>query len=758
MNFALRAAPAVLLPACAALTSSVPAGFPHPEELRWIEIEVERGIRRGACPGAVVMAGRWDRTLYFRAFGNRAVEPVTEPMTKDTVFDLASVTKPVATALSVMILAERGKVRLRDPVSRYLPEFRGKGKEKITVRQLLLHQGGLTPDNPLRDYRDGPGKAWERICDLPLLYPPGTKFKYSDVGFIVLGKLVERVSGMRLDRFARKNIFGPLGMKETSFLPPRSLRPRIAPTQRVGGKILRGLVHDPRARLLGGVAGHAGLFSTARDLSRLCRMLLHGGILEGVRILEERTVRLMTTPPPHSFGRALGWDLTSAYSSPRGHWLTKGVSFGHSGFTGTSLWIDPATGAWVIFLSNRVHPDGRGNVIALRRKVGDAVGRALGLDRRGTVPGIEVLAHQDFRLLRGLRVGLVTNHTGRTRDGRSDIDLLFHAPGVKLLRLFSPEHGIRGVKDQPLVPDTRDERTGLPVKSLYGKTRRPTREMLRGLDALVFDIQDIGTRFYTYISTMLYCMEEASKSGLKFFVLDRPDPIGGHRVFGPLPDPDKLSFTACERIPLVHGMTTGELARLFRARRKLSLDLTVVPVKGWRRNQWLDETDIPWVNPSPNMRSLRAAALYPGVGLLEATNLSVGRGTPTPFEILGAPWVDGKRLASALEEAGLEGLSITPCRFTPKASKFKGETCGGIRLRITDREALRPVKLGIVLAETLERLFGKDFQVEKVDRLLKNDRVQAMIEEGLSPARIRASWKKDLQAFLAERKPFLLYE
>ncbi len=753
-----RLLPALFLAFPAAPALPAPPSFPYPGELRWIRIEVERAIKRGACPGAVVLAGRWGKPLYFEAFGNRAVEPGIEPMTKDTVFDLASVTKPVATATSVMILLERGKVRLQDPVCRYLPEFRGKGKEKITVEELLTHHGGLPPDNSLRDYRDGPQKAWERICALPLLYPPGKKFKYSDVGFIVLGKLVERVSGTRLDRFAAKNIFEPLGMKHTRFLPPSSWRGKIAPTQRVGGKILRGLVHDPRARLLGGVAGHAGLFSTAEDLGRFCRMMLGGGALDGVRILEKATVRAMTTLPPdgHTHGRGLGWDLTSAYSSPRGHWLTKGVSFGHSGFTGTSLWMDPASGGWVVFLSNRVHPNGKGNVIALRRKVGDAVGRALGLDRRGTVPGIEVLAHRGFRLLRGARVGLITNQTGRTRDGRSDIDLLFHAPGVKLLELFSPEHGIRGILDKA-VPDGADAETGLPVRSLYGKTRRPTKEMLRGLDTLVFDIQDIGCRFYTFISTMLYCMEEASKYGIRFVVLDRPDPIGGHRIFGPLPDPDKLSFTACGRIPLVHGMTTGELARLFRARKKMRLELQVVPVKGWKRNQWLDQTDIPWVNPSPNMRSLGAAALYPGVGLLEAANLSVGRGTPAPFEILGAPWIDGKKLAAALERAGLAGVTFSPARFTPKTSKFKGEPCGGLRIGITDREALRPVKLGIVLAETLDRLFPGKFQVEKVNRLLKNDRVQAMIEKGLPFPRIQSTWRKDLASFREERKKALLY-
>ncbi len=750
--------PVLFLAAPGTRTLSAPPSFPYPAELEWIRIEVERGIRRGACPGAVVLAGRRGKPLYFRAFGNRSVEPVTEPMTRDTIFDLASVTKPVATATSVMILVERGKIRLEDPVCKYLPEFRGKGKEKITVEELLTHHGGLTPDNPVRDYRDGPRKAWERICALPLLYPPGKRFKYSDVGFIVLGKLVERVSGKRLDRFAAENIFRPLGMKHTRFLPPASWRPSIAPTQRVGGKILRGVVHDPRARLLGGVAGHAGLFSTAEDLGRFCRMMLAGGALDGVRILKKETVRAMTTLPAdgHTHGRGLGWDLTSAYSSPRGHWLTKGVSFGHSGFTGTSLWMDPASGGWVVFLSNRVHPDGKGNVIALRRKVGDAVGRALGLDRKGTIPGIEVLSQGGFRILQGARVGLVTNQTGRTRDGRSDIDLLYHAPGVKLLRLFSPEHGIRGILDKA-VPDDRDPETGLPIKSLYGKTRRPTKEMLRGLDTLVFDIQDIGCRFYTFISTMLYSMEEASKYGLRFVVLDRPNPIGGHRVFGPLPDPDKLGFTACERIPLVHGMTTGELARLFKARKNLEGDLFVVPVKGWKRNQWLDETDIPWVNPSPNMRSLRAAALYPGVGLLEATNLSVGRGTPAPFEVLGAPWIDGKKLAEALNRAGLAGLRFSPHRFTPDSSKFKGESCGGIRIRITGREALRPVRLGIVLAETLHRLFPGKFEIARVNRLLKNDRVQAMLEKGLPFPQIRATWQKDLSAFQKERKKALLY-
>ncbi|HAF16669.1 MAG TPA: hypothetical protein DHU55_17450, partial [Blastocatellia bacterium] len=331
---------------------------------------------------------------------------------------------------------------------------------------------------------------------------------------------------------------------------------------------------------------------------------------------------------------------------------------------------------FVVFLSNRVHPDGKGDVSALRGRVASIaagsvtdlalvararlelseyyeklisdLGRFTASREQTTAPhgdvagtkvltGIDVLERDGFTQLAGMRVGLVTNQTGRDREGRSTIDILHRAPNVKLVALFSPEHGIRGAADEKVL-DSKDEQTGLPIYSLYGETRRPKPEHLKDLDALVFDIQDIGTRFYTYISTLGYVMEEAAKAKRPVFVLDRPNPIGGVEVEGPLADADRLSFTAYHTIPVRHGMTIGELAELFNQERKIDGDLRVIKMDGWSRSMWLDETNLAWVNPSPNMRSLTEATLYPGIGLLETTNVSVGRGTDTPFEVVGAPW------------------------------------------------------------------------------------------------------------------------
>jgi len=751
--------------------------------LAHIEEIVQEAIARRELPGAVILVARQGRIVYWRAFGYRAVEPERIPMTRDTVFDLASLTKVVATATSVMILVERGKIRLGDPVSRYIPEFAQNGKERITIEQLLQHRGGLIADNDLADYRDGPEKAMERIYALGTIAEPGTRFIYSDVGYIVLGELVRRVSGQRLDDFARENIFRPLGMRETTFTPTGALRQRCAPTERREGRWLQGEVHDPRAHALGGVAGHAGLFSTARDLAIYCQMILNGGEFRGVRILSPLSVRRMVESRglPFQEMRGLGWDINTGYSSNRGDLFPIG-SFGHTGFTGTSFWIDPTSQTFVIFLSNRVHPDGRGDVTSLRGRVASIVAAAI---RRPPLPelwpapptiwreperprvrespetatvlnGIDVLRRDGFRLLEGRRVGLITNHTGRARDGTSTIDLLARAPNVTLVALFSPEHGLRGQADEP-VGDTVDEKTGLPVYSLYGPRRRPTAEMLRGLDTLVFDIQDIGARFYTYITTMGYALEEAAARGIRFIVLDRPNPINGQDVEGPVADPEALSFTAYHSIPIRHGMTSGELALLFNAERRIGADLHVVKMEGRRREYWFDQTGQEWVNPSPNMRSLTAATLYPGIALLETTNVSVGRGTDRPFEVFGAPWMDGRRVAEALNRRGIPGVRFVPIRFTPRASTFAGEECGGVAIVITERAAVRPVRLGIEIAVVLRRLYPETWRIEAFGRLLAHRRTLELLNSGADAETIERAWQAELERFRQIRRRYLLY-
>lgn len=748
-----------------------------------IEEVVQEAIARRQLPGAVILVARQGRIVYWRAFGYRALEPERIPMTRDTVFDLASLTKVVVTATSVMLLVERGKIRLGDPVARYIPEFAQNGKERITIEHLLLHRGGLIADNDLADYRDGPEKAMERIYALGTVAEPGTRFIYSDVGYIVLGELVRRVSGQRLDEFARENIFRPLGMTETTFTPTGALRQRCAPTERREGRWMQGEVHDPRAYALGGVAGHAGLFSTARDLAIYCQMILNGGGFRGVRILSPLGVRRMVESRglPFQEMRGLGWDINTGYSSNRGDLFPIG-SFGHTGFTGTSFWIDPTSQTFVIFLSNRVHPDGRGDVTSLRGRVASIVAAAIqrpplpelwptpltiqreverprvreSLETATVLNGIDVLRRDGFRLLEGRRVGVITNHTGRARDGTSTIDLLARAPTVTLVALFSPEHGLRGQADEP-VGDTVDEKTGLPVYSLYGPRQRPTAEMLRGLDTLVFDIQDIGARFYTYITTMGYAMEEAAARGIRFIVLDRPNPINGQDVEGPVADPDALSFTAYHSIPIRHGMTIGELALLFNAERKIGADLHIVRMEGWKREYWFDQTGQEWVNPSPNMRSLTAAALYPGIALLETTNVSVGRGTDRPFELFGAPWMDGRRVAEELNRRGIPGVRFVPIRFTPRASTFAGEECGGVAIIITERAAVRPVRLGIEIAVVLHRLYPETWRIDAFGRLLAHRRTLELLKSGADADTIERAWQAELEQFRHIRQRYLLY-
>jgi uncharacterized protein YbbC (DUF1343 family)/CubicO group peptidase (beta-lactamase class C family) len=800
----------------ATLPSASPASVGmNAARLAWMDAVIEEALAGGAAPGAVALVARRGRIVWRKAYGARALEPAREAMTTDTIFDLASLTKVVATATSIMILVERGQLGLNDSLSRYIPEIKGEGRERITIENLLTHRSGYAPDFDLSEQWNGYEEAIKRLKEEPLRSAPGTRFVYSDINYIALGEVVHRISGLTLDQFAQRHIFEPLKMRETSFRPRAELGPRIAPTEKLrasasylggsgasvgveGERWLRGEAHDPTAFRMGGVAGHAGLFSTADDLALYCQMILNGGEYGGARILSPLSVAAMTRPrtvTEDGQARGLGWDIASSFSSNRGDLFPVG-SFGHTGFTGTSIWLDPLSETFVIFLSNRVHPSGKGDVGPLRGRIASIVaGSLMDTDAQRArqesaralaeismdvlrlqtanaarsqaasadaaidaevLTGIDVLERDGFKALAGMRVGLVTNHTGRDRMGQQTIDVLRAAPGVKLTALFSPEHGIRGLADEK-VSDTKDEKTGLPIYSLYGETRRPKPEQLKDLDALVFDIQDIGTRFYTYISTLGYVMEEAARAHLPVFVLDHPNPIGGTETEGPVADAGKLSFTAYHTIPVRHGMTIGELARLFNEERKINCDLRVVKMENYRRAMWFDATNLVWVNPSPNMRSLTEATLYPGIGLLETTNLSVGRGTDTPFELIGAPWLDGRRLSAYLNERKLAGVRFVPVRFTPAASVFKGQECGGVNLIVTDRAQFHPVRTGLEIAVALRRLYPADWKVEDYSRLLVNQETLERIKRGDTPEEIAGSWTSALNEFRRARARALLY-
>lgn len=741
-----------------------------------------QAISEHRCPGGVVWLEHRGQH-YAKAYGQRAVVPAAEPMTEDTLFDAASLTKVIATTPAVMLLVERGLVKLDAPVATYIPEFTGAGREKVTVRQLLTHTSGLRPDIGLKPDWSGYAAAIKLCCAEKLTAEPDEKVIYSDTNFILLGEIVRRVSRQTLDAFLQREVYGPLGMADTGFNPPRAKLPRIAPTEVESGQPVRGVVHDPRARRMAGVAGHAGLFTTAADLARFARMMLNQGTSEGHRVFRPETVALMTqvqTPTIVPSRRGLGWDIDSGYSGPRGKLFTIG-SYGHTGWTGTSIWLDPFSQSFVIFLSNRNHPTEDGSVIALRARLGTLAAEAIADFNFGYVPGalgargdsstrtsdesvayarvltgIDVLKQRQFAPLRGLRLGLITNHTGQDRERVPTIDLLKNAPGVQLVALFSPEHGIRGLVDEK-VTDSVDEKTGLPVFSLYGETRKPTPEQLQNLDALVFDIQDVGCRFYTYISTMGLAMEAAAENGKKIFVLDRPNPIDGITVDGPLRHGDG-SFTAWHPIPVRHGLTVGELAQLFKTERRLAVDLTVIPMQNWSREMLFDQTALPWTNPSPNMRSLTEAILYPGVGLLEFCEVSVGRGTDTPFEVVGAPYVDELRLADELNRAGITGVRFVPVRFTPIASVFKGKSCSGVNIILTDRRRARVVDIGLRIAQTLNRLYPQQFSLEKFNKLLVDRTTLGAVREGKSLNLIRQEWRSDLEEFQKRRASCLIYQ
>ncbi len=717
-----------------------------------LDAAIDRAIREDKIPGAVLLAGHRGHVIFRKAYGYRALVPRKEPMTADTIFDIASLTKIVATTSGMMKLFEQGRVRIDDPVTAYLPEFQG-GRSPITVRDLMTHFSGLRPDLDLepawRGYETGIRKA---LADKPA-GPPETKFVYSDINFILIGEIVHRLSGLPENEYVKRILFDPLGMKHTGYLPSASLKARIAPTEREkNGAILRGVVDDPTARYMGGVAGDAGVFSTADDLGRFCQMILDGG--DG--IFSPATIGEFTasaTAPAQPVLRGLGWDIQSPYSRVRGELFPVG-SFGHTGYTGTSIWIDPASQTYVVLLTNSVHPRVRKAITPLRSEIATIVAAGVGYEKRKTETGLDVLEQDGFRIFQGKRIGLITNQTGVDRQGRRNVDAM-RAAGVNVAALFSPEHGIAGVEDRPNIANAVDAATGIGVWSLYGKTLRPTPAMLHGLDALVFDIQDVGVRFYTYESTMLYAMEAAAGAGLPFYVLDRPDPITGTHVEGPMLDPDKLSFTGSYPLPLRHGMTIGELAKFLNGEKQLGANLQVIEMKGWNRSDWFDATGLPWVNPSPNIRNLKEALLYPGVAMLEgSTNYSVGRGTTAPFEQIGADWIHARDLARYLTAREIPGVRVETAQFTPVSSNFKGKTIEGVRLAVTDRDVFSSSRLGLELAAALKTLYPKEIALDSSKNLIGNGGVMHALALGTDAV---PAANAGIPRFLELRQKYLLY-
>ncbi len=786
-----------------AFASAVPLKAAQRSDFKPIDRIIAQAIDQKKFPGAVVVVGHRGRIVFHKAYGNRSLIPQPEAMSENTIFDVASLTKVLVTTAAVMQLYEQSRFTLNDPVAKYLPEFGVNGKADITIRHLLTHYSGLPPDISLTDSWTGKEEGLRRAFASVPVTPAGVQFRYSDINFIVLGALVEKLSGLTLDEYEAKYIAKPLGLRWTRFLPPESWSSGIAPTQYDNGVMLRGTVHDPTARRMGGVAGHAGLFSSAGDAAIFAQSLLDRLAGRPSRFpLKRITALKMTTPGQPATGtalRALGWDVDSPFSSNRGELFPVG-SFGHTGFTGTSIWIDSADDAYVVMMSNAVYPNGPTGITAVRAAVANAAATALGIqnddgklitkitgynesiagmrrwqDRNGSVlTGIDVLEADHFAELAQLagkhggtlRMGLLTNQTGLDAQGRRTIDVLSKdapgaVPGLQLKLLFSPEHGISGNADKPDIADSADAATGLPAISLYGSSkeqRRPSPETLRGLDAVIVDLQDAGVRFYTYEAAVRYLLETAGQTGTEVVILDRPDPIGGSFVHGPVSDVNTESYVNVAPIPVRHGMTLGELARYFNGEYQLHASLTVVAMQGWQRGDWFDATGLTWVNPSPNLRSLPEAILYPGIGLIETTNVSVGRGTDTPFQYVGAPWIDGRALARSLNARFVPGVRFVPANFTPQSPyPYAGQPCHGIELVVTDRNVLDTPELGLEIAATLHRLYPEQYQLDKIATLLANRAVLHDLESGRDPQRIEEDWQQDLHSFEEKRKPYLIY-
>jgi uncharacterized protein YbbC (DUF1343 family)/CubicO group peptidase (beta-lactamase class C family) len=870
------AAPAVARKKHKARPKPKPLVFKEMGNFTAVDALVQQQISAEAITGAVLVVGHDGHIVHQKAFGLRAVTPRREPMTLDTIFDLASLTKVVATTPSVMRLLQYGQIRLEEPFSRHISEFGANGKENVTIRQMLTHYSGLRPDLELNPPWEGQEAAFRLAHEEKLQAPPGAQFVYSDINFLELGELVQQASGMSLDKYAEVHIFGPLGMKHTMFRPSGAVKSKIAETLSVDNKhVLRGLVQDPTAERMGGVAGHAGLFSTAGDLALYAQALIDRQGILAADIIEK-----MTTPqqPPNAVEvRGLGWDIDSPFSSNRGALLPVG-SFGHTGFTGTSLWIDPHTNTYIILLTNSVHPRlASGPVVALRSHVATAVAATLELDvsspakegqlaitgyselaaasrhvssRNGHVlTGIDVLEKENFASLRVnaaksqpvktepvraespkvdamnndaakpdsanddaaksdaakpdsanddaaksdaakpdaataetpkpdsartdsavtppaqtdqpvMKIGILTNQTGLDAQGNRTIDVLSAAPGVKLTAIFSPEHGLFGNIDTMKFDNPTDSVTGIQVHTLYGNSeakRRPSVEELKKLDAVIFDIQDVGTRYYTYPATLGYLLEAAAAAGTQVIVLDRPNPVTGSIVQGPMSSDDHLSFTNYRPIPIRHGMTMGELALMYNEEYKIGAKLKVIPMQGWLRGDWFDATGIVWTNTSPNLRSVTEAALYPAVGIIESTNVSVGRGTDTPFEVVGAPWIKSRAFAEALNARMIAGVRFVPVTFTPNSGPYAGQPCGGVNILLTDRSVLDAPEMGIELAATLHKLHPDDWKMERLINIVANQDIVDAVARGDDPRAVAQSWQDELQKFKEVRAKYLLY-
>lgn len=777
------------------------------ESLSYIDDFIESEIDKG-FPGAVLLVMKDGKIVKHSAYGYKLkyesgkelVNPVA--MTKDTLFDLASNTKIYATTLAIIKLVDEGKIELNDPVEKYLPNFKDnendpiKMKKYVTISHLLNHSSGLpanfkfyNPKYAKEYYSIEREQTIEYLMEIPLVYEPGSKDLYSDIGFMILGVIIEEVTGQPLDSYVEENIYRPLGLKRTVFSPLKNgfKKDEIAATELNGNTrdynidfpnirtyTLQGEVHDEKAFYsMGEVSGHAGLFSTAEELGILSQMILNGGKIGNYYFASEETVKAFMEPSDITPFRTLGWSRAGIegqegyfgeYASPN--------TIGHTGWTGTFSHIDPENNIIVILLTNKKHTPVS---YSFNGKLNGFVGDNFETGRYGKILSMVYNAYykkhpnkrppvrlaidrinQYENIFKDKKIGLITNHTGINSQQETTIDVLYEK--FDLVALFSPEHGIRGsAKAGESIKNSIDEKTGLSVYSLYGKTRRPTEEMLKDIDILAFDMQDIGARFYTYISTMAYAMEACAQYDKTFVVFDRPNPIGG-KVEGNILDSSFQSFIGVYPIPQRHGMTVGELARLFNGEYEIGCKLIVIPMARWTRDLYYEETGLNiWQAPSPNMPNIDTALVYPGTCLFEGTNISEGRGTSKPFRIIGAPWINGEELAKEMGKLNLSGVEFEAVTFIPMENKYQGQHCEGVEIIVTDRENFNPVMAAVYLLNTIQKLYP-----EKIE--YRNEHFDALTGEPslrtgeYSIIDIENKWIQESKVFIDISKKYYLYQ
>ncbi len=754
---------------------------PDTQAVAGITAAVAAEIADRHLAGAVVLVGDAQGVRYRIAEGMRTTAPAPQAMTADTLFDLASLTKAVATATAIMQLAERGRLALDAPAARYWPVFAAHGKDGITVRQLLAHTSGLPAGVSSARALRTRASVLADVAAMSPLASPGVRVIYSDINYVVLGEIVARVSGKPLDAWCAAHVFAPLRMRDTQFRPGVGASLHIAPTRARETPVALARVNDPIAAAMGGVSGNAGLFSTADDLARFARMLLHDGALDGRRILRPASVAELeasATLDASGDARTAGWALQSPLVENR-YRLPAAGTLAHLGYTGTGLWIDFVTRRFVIVLTSRLYPDATGDAQPLRAQVlgivssgappvsgeqiaarvpamAPAVARAARLPTSAgpVLAGIDVLAASGFAAVAGKRIGIVTNRSGFDRAGRRTIDLLAQAPGTRVTAIFAPEHGL-GTDLDTTYGDTVDARTGVAVRSLYGERRRMAPADLADVDVLVFDLQDAGVRFFTYLATLGYTLEAAAAAHVPVVVLDRPNPLGADQVGGPVPDADAGSFTNYSPLPLMHGMTVGELARLFNDRLRIGAGLVVVPMENYRRAMRFDDTGLGWVPPSPNLRDTVALSLYPDVGMVEGADVSVGRGTATPFGVVGAPWIDGRALADDLRAMHVNA-EFTPTRFVPAEGTYRGVLCEGVRI-VRLPGAMQPGAVGFALALALHRRYPEHFHIDAIRASVGSRAIADMLEEGRPLDAIERVADAQSAVFVRERAAYLLY-